>query len=79
VILAYRDTDLPEPPPPYVLKLPNEERNVEDNVAAIRAFVERQRGARVSRDEVIERMTVGAKERARLAFLQRVADGDTAS
>jgi hypothetical protein len=73
VVLGYRDTDLPQPPPSYVLELPNEERNVEDNVPEIRTFVERVRGTRVPRDDVVERMTVDAKERARLAFLQRVA------
>lgn len=78
-VLGYRDTDLPEPAPPYVLELPNHERNVDDNVGAIRDFVERVRGCRVPPDEVVQRMTVAAKEGARLEFLQRVLRSATAS
>jgi hypothetical protein len=62
-----------------VLELPNRERNVADNVPVIREFVERVRGTRVPWDDVVRGLTVVAKERARLEFLQRLADGTTAS
>lgn len=77
IVVGYRDTDLPRPVPSYVLELPNHEQNVAENVPAIRDFVERMRGRRVPRDEVVQRMTVAAKESTRVAFLQRVLRATT--
>lgn len=73
VILGYLDTDLGDEPRWYVLRLPNREDNVTAGVSRLSAFVEGVRGRRVPREEVEELVGARAKERARLAFLARVA------
>jgi hypothetical protein len=73
MILGYRDTDFVDERPWFLLELPAREDNVRAHVGEIGAFVERVRGRRVARDEVEGRLSAEAKERQRLAFLERVA------
>jgi hypothetical protein len=73
MILGYRDTDFVDEQPWFLLELPAREDNVRAHVREIGAFVERVRGRRVLRSEVEARLSAEAKERQRLAFLERVA------
>jgi hypothetical protein len=73
VLIAYEDTDLAGLDAWFLLRLPNEERNVDEHVDEIRAFVECVRGRRVPREAVEERVGWRAKERRRLEFLAQVA------
>jgi glycosyltransferase involved in cell wall biosynthesis len=68
-VIAYDDTDFLDVSPWFLLKLPNEESNVVENVDAIRSFMEGVRGRRVARAEVAERIGSQEKERRRLAFI----------
>jgi hypothetical protein len=68
-VIAYRDTDLDGLDDWFLLRLPNEEGNVEANVDAIRSFVARVRGRRVPREAVAGRIGTEAKERRRLEFV----------
>jgi len=70
VILGYNDVDIPNGAP-YALQLPNSEDNVSGNIEKISAFVERWRGRRVPRNEIVH-IDSAAKEQKRLAVLQRV-------
>lgn len=69
-IIGFKDTDINETCP-FVLELPNHERNVHESLNAIREFVETWVGKRVPRSE-IQHLDVVAKERERLAFFERV-------
>jgi hypothetical protein len=73
IVIAYEDTDLMGFDPWFVLRLPNEETNVETGLGEIRAFVERVRGRRVPREEVEKRIGWHGKERRRLEFVARCA------
>ena len=73
VVIAYDDVDLAGLEPWWLLRLPNEEQNVRENVERIRAFVGSVRGRRVPREEVEPRISWASKERARLAFLSSLA------
>jgi glycosyltransferase involved in cell wall biosynthesis len=75
VLTAHEDTDFPGQEPWFVLRLPNSEDNVASGLPAIRAWVASVRGRRVPREEVVERVGAGAKEAARLAFLDGLLDG----
>jgi hypothetical protein len=72
VILGNEDTDFAGMDPWYLLRLPNTESNVRENVERIRAFGTAIKGRRVGR-EVAERLSVEVKEAARLAFLSELA------
>ena len=72
VVIAYDDTDLAGVDDWFLLRLPNEESNVRDNVETIAAFLASVQGRRVPRDAVAERIGAKAKERRRLAFLERL-------
>ncbi|MDX6671171.1 MAG: hypothetical protein QOI91_1534 [Solirubrobacteraceae bacterium] len=73
IVLAYEDTDLVGLDPWYLLRLPNRESGVRDHVDEIRAFVDRVRGRRVSREEIEPIVGRAAKEAARLDFMARAA------
>lgn len=70
VVIAYDDTDFPQPEE-FILKLPNEEGNVVKNVAAIEAFGRRWKGRRVPR-AAVSHLDVREKESRRLAFFREV-------
>ena len=74
VVLGNRDADIPKGAA-YSLQLPNEERNVAENVERIEGFVEGWRGRRVARSDVAH-LDSAFKEKKRLALL---ADLKTAS
>jgi hypothetical protein len=74
VVIAYEDTDFVGEDTWFLLRLPNEESNVDHHAADVRAFVERVRGRRVARSEVDGRIGSEAKERRRLAFLRSLCD-----
>ena len=70
-IIAYEDTDFPEGAP-FLLRLPNEERNVECCLRDIERFVMSWVGKRVTR-EAIAHLDLRRKEQARLDFIGKVA------
>jgi glycosyltransferase involved in cell wall biosynthesis len=73
VVIAYDDTDLEGSTPWYLLRLPNREDNVQVALESIRGFLADVRGRRVPRDEIADRVGSEAKERRRLAFIERCA------
>jgi hypothetical protein len=73
VVIAYDDTDFAGEEPWFLLRLPNEESNVRDNVDTIRDYLGRVRGRRVPRREVQDRIGSRAKERRRLEFFEGLA------
>ncbi len=74
VIIAYQDTDFPEPVS-FVLQLPNEEHNLQRSQAEIERFVLRWQGFRVHRESILH-LDVNQKEKQRLAFFERVLGGE---
>lgn len=79
-ILAYQDTDLCDLEADFLLRLPNVESNVIDNVKLIRDFAYRMRGRRVNRELINPRINQRQKEETRLTFFQqilRVSKGNT--
>lgn len=72
VVTGYLDTDFPEETE-FMLRLPNEEDNVKDNVPAIRHFVAKWRGKRVPRSDVL-RIDSRQKEAERLSFFASLLD-----
>jgi hypothetical protein len=73
MILAHDDPDLTSSPQWFVLKLPNQESNIEDSIQEIRAWVRDIVGRRIARDIAERLVSTSAKEPARLAFMERVA------
>ena len=74
VIIGYEETDfVGEEPPWYLLRLPNTESNVRDNLDRIRAFATAVKGRRVDRAETAARFSTQVKEAARLSFLAEFA------
>ena len=71
-VLAYLDSDFADGTPWFLLRLANTERNVEDELEAVRTFGERVRGRRVPWDEVAPAIGAAAKEEERLAFFTEV-------
>jgi glycosyltransferase involved in cell wall biosynthesis len=74
MIIGYVDTDFPCDVP-FILRLPNVESNIADNLSIIRGFVEAWKGKRVNRDLVVD-IDVKAKERQRLSFFRNVLDNE---
>lgn len=67
VITGVSDTDFPERVP-FLLVLPNEERNVEANVDRIESFARSWKGRRVAREEIMH-IDANEKNVRRLAFI----------
>lgn len=72
VIVGYDDTDFLGEDPWYILKIPNSECNVRDDLERIRSFVHSSRGRRAPREELVERLASAAKEAARLRFFEQL-------
>ena len=72
VVIGYDDSNLAGVDAWYLLRLPNEESNVRDNLARIASFAQAVKGRRVQRGEVADRISVTAKEADRLAFFESV-------
>lgn len=70
VIGSYRDTDIPEFSDVY-LRLRNEPCAIITEILRVEAFLDRWRGQRVPRDEILY-LDTERKERQRIAFLQQV-------
>ncbi|MFP6667571.1 MAG: glycosyltransferase family 4 protein [Pirellulales bacterium] len=70
-IIAYRDGDFPDERP-FLLRLPNTPRTIEENIDAIRQFVERAKNMRVPR-EAIGHLDIRQKERKRLFFFESIS------
>jgi hypothetical protein len=68
-MIAYDDTDLRGIDAPWLLRLPNVDTNVRDNLDAIWRFVDGARGLRVPRVDVELRLDSREKERLRLEYL----------
>lgn len=73
VIIGYSDTDFLDGAD-FLLQLPNTGDNVESNLPAIHDFVERWRGRRVNRRDVMH-LDSRTKERVRLEFIESVISG----
>jgi glycosyltransferase involved in cell wall biosynthesis len=70
VILPYRDTDLDAVDDWFVLRIPNEERNLVEHAEEIVRFVQSVRGRRVPRQAVERLIGAAAKEERRLSFFE---------
>jgi len=74
VIYAYQDTDLEDLDAEFLLRLPNTESNVVDNLDRIKAFAYAMRGKRVDRTLILERVDQKLKEEKRLDFFQKILE-----
>jgi peptidoglycan/xylan/chitin deacetylase (PgdA/CDA1 family)/glycosyltransferase involved in cell wall biosynthesis len=74
VVIAYADTDFLDDDPWFLLRLPNTEDNIAPNLDRIADWLAAVQGRRVPRVEVIDRISMGSKERARLRFFAAVID-----
>ena len=78
VVIAYDDPDLRDPFW-FVLRLPNCESNVIDNLDTVRRFALDVAGRRVARHLIEDRIDIGAKEARRLEFIAEVAHASRTS
>jgi glycosyltransferase involved in cell wall biosynthesis len=72
IIYAYKDTDLEGIESEFLLRLPNTENNVIDNIDAIREFAYQMRGRRVDRQLISKRIDQRTKEMQRLDFFEEI-------
>jgi hypothetical protein len=72
LILAYEDTNVSDLDSDCLLRLPNTENNVKENVGQIRDFVRRMIGKRVDRELARGRIDQRQKESERLAFFAEI-------
>lgn len=72
ILIAHDDTDFPGEPPWYVLQIPNTEAALDESLPAIETWSAAVAGRKVPRTEVLERIGIEAKERARIAFFEDV-------
>jgi hypothetical protein len=72
VVIGYEDTALIGLDEWFILRLPNRESNVRDNLDRIRAFIAGVKGRRVPREAVEQRIGAHAREADRLRFMQTV-------
>ncbi len=77
-VIGYDDTNFSDVDPWYLLRLPNREANIRDNLDRIEAFVRSVKGRRVERSEVADRISIQAKEADRLAFFDLLTQGSHA-
>jgi hypothetical protein len=73
VIIGYSDTDFLEGAD-FILTLPNDENNVNENLSAIEKFVLKWKGKRVPRD-MITHLDICEKEKQRISFFQSIIGG----
>lgn len=73
IIVAQEDPDLTRAPSWFVLRIANEESNVETSAETIRSWIGQVVGRRVPRSVVQELVGAKTKERERLRFLSEVA------
>ena len=77
VIIAYKDTDFPNGAS-FLLKLPNCEDNIDNNIQLIQNFVNQWKGKRVPRNEVMH-LSTWQKESKRLDFFRQVINSRNCS
>ena len=75
-IIAYEDTDF-EQDTPFILQLPNIEKNIEASIDKIEDFVYRNMGVRVNR-EGIQHIDTSEKEIRKLDFFQKIYEAEYA-
>ncbi len=73
-IIPYHDMDLFDLDSEFLLKIPNEEKNVEEYGQTIHDFVFAMRGRRIPRELIFERIDISVKEAQRLEFFQKVIE-----
>lgn len=71
LVLPYEDTDLKGLECDTILKIPNQEDNVQSQAAGLRDFAFAMRGRRVERGLIAERIDLVAKEKMRLDFFRQ--------
>jgi hypothetical protein len=74
VIIGYKDTDLSDLNTDMILRLPNTENNVSDNVEKIRQFAYEMIGKRIDRELIYSRIDIHTKEKEKLAFLRSLTN-----
>ncbi len=72
VVMGHEDTDFIGSDPWFLLRLPNAERNVVDNLDRIHSFVTEVKGRRVARPEISQQVSAAVKEEERLALFARL-------
>lgn len=75
-VVGCRDTDF-SPPPEFVLQLPNSSDSIEKSLPELREFVERWRGRRIDRRQVLC-LDMSVKEGKRLELFHRLAEATSA-
>lgn len=70
VVIGYRDTDFPGGAP-FLLQIPNEERNIQESLGDILDFYEKWKRTRVPRD-AITHLDMKHKEKKRILFFSEV-------
>ncbi|AMV12448.1 hypothetical protein GT3570_16180 [Geobacillus thermoleovorans] len=71
VVIGYEDTDFIDRTEEFILKIPNTEDNVENNLQLIYEFMEHSKGKTVSRDK-ISHIYYSEKEKKRLDFFSKL-------
>ncbi|MCC7117868.1 MAG: glycosyltransferase [Anaerolineales bacterium] len=74
VILAYEDTDLRDVSSEQILRLPNTENNIAENVQTIRDFAFRSIGQRIDRARISSRIDQRLKESRRVEFFAEIVE-----
>ncbi len=70
IVIGYRDTDFPGGAP-FLLQIPNEERNIQESLGDILDFYEKWKRTRVPRD-AITHLDMKYKEKKRILFFSEV-------
>jgi hypothetical protein len=71
LVLPYEDTDLKDLECDTILRIPNQEDNIQTQTARVRDFVFAMRGRRIERGMVAARIDLAAKEKMRLDFFEQ--------
>ncbi len=78
VIIGYNDTAfIGRDRPPWLLQIPNEENNIENNLNLIIKFARKMRGRTVPRNEVEKYINATSLEDKRLNFFERIKNGSS--
>lgn len=72
LVVAYKDTDLEEAECDFLLKIPNQEDNIQTHAQSIRDFAYRMQGRRADRGLLKRYIDTDQKEADRLAFFEKI-------
>lgn len=75
IVLPYTDTDLEELAIDTILRIPNEESNIEENWMKVQDFAFRMKGIRVNRESITRLIGSEYKETTRLEYFQNCNKG----